>query len=624
MTTILPSSEQQKIVKKLKYYNIVVNSVAGSGKTTTNLFIAKKYPDQNILLLTYNKKLSFETKERIKKSNLNNISVFTYHAFCCTHYVDSCKNDAELENFLDGNIPVKKSFSYDIIILDEAQDITLLLYKLVCKVYSDNSVQFAKLCILGDTYQSIYEYNGADCRYIKLAGRIYNFGDRKWKKINLSQSYRVTKQMCNFINDACLHKNRIKSEKKGKWNPIIMLGSPFDSIPGKIFDLIMDCIENQNYNEEDIFILAPSIRVKQTHPLNQLANKLTLQKYAIHMPTSDDETIDSDNIKNKILFSSYHQAKGMERKIAVVLSFDESYFDYYARDHDPKKMSNPQYVALTRGSEILVLQADSSINPCQFLNIELAKKFANILPKDKVSMFKMNVALASKVQKKQFRGVVNHVRSMSHHFYKQIIKLCELATFSKKSEIIHLKSKIKQGNLCESVSELNGEAIPIYYWYLTCTGRKGAFLSEESLFDIKYDKVNTRKKFGDFNIVNQQVEEYIVDQRSKRINTTSKRFGKCLLDYDNTLFDPTKQKSVSQILYIVSHYNSLRDNVLCKIHQIVSYDWISNTEMLKCIKRLKKYISPEAKYEQKIVAEMNKNTDFNGYMDIVDGDTIWR
>ena len=50
---ILPiiSNEQKNIINTLKNNNnIIVDSVAGSGKTTTNLYIAKEFHDKNILL----------------------------------------------------------------------------------------------------------------------------------------------------------------------------------------------------------------------------------------------------------------------------------------------------------------------------------------------------------------------------------------------------------------------------------------------------------------------------------------------------------------------------------------------------------------------------------------------
>ena len=69
-----PTNEQINIINSLDY-NIIIDSVAGSGKTTTNLYIAQNNINKNILLLTYNSKLKLETKEKIKKYNINNLNV---------------------------------------------------------------------------------------------------------------------------------------------------------------------------------------------------------------------------------------------------------------------------------------------------------------------------------------------------------------------------------------------------------------------------------------------------------------------------------------------------------------------------------------------------------------------
>ena len=45
--------------------NVIVDSVAGSGKTTSIIYIAKSLKKKRILLLTYNSKLKIETKERV-------------------------------------------------------------------------------------------------------------------------------------------------------------------------------------------------------------------------------------------------------------------------------------------------------------------------------------------------------------------------------------------------------------------------------------------------------------------------------------------------------------------------------------------------------------------------------
>ena len=94
------SYEQQIIIKNINLYNIIVDSVPGSGKTTTNIFIAKAYPDKKILLLTFNRKLSDETKNKLDKENITNMEAYTYHGFCSRNFSENCSTDKGIEKVL--------------------------------------------------------------------------------------------------------------------------------------------------------------------------------------------------------------------------------------------------------------------------------------------------------------------------------------------------------------------------------------------------------------------------------------------------------------------------------------------------------------------------------------------
>ena len=61
----------------------------------------------------------------------------------------------------------------DIIIADEAQDITPLFYKLLCKIFSENTKEY-KIVIMGDQMQSIYKFREADPRFITMSEKIFN------------------------------------------------------------------------------------------------------------------------------------------------------------------------------------------------------------------------------------------------------------------------------------------------------------------------------------------------------------------------------------------------------------------------------------------------------------------
>lgn len=87
--TMLPqaSHEQQRVIEELiNNNNVIIDSVAGSGKTTCNLHIARHFKDSNILLLTYNSKLKIETREKIQQLELTNIETHSYHSFCVKYY----------------------------------------------------------------------------------------------------------------------------------------------------------------------------------------------------------------------------------------------------------------------------------------------------------------------------------------------------------------------------------------------------------------------------------------------------------------------------------------------------------------------------------------------------------
>ena len=118
---------------------------------------------------------------------------------------------------------------------------------------------------------------------------------------------------------------------------------------------------SSGYKPGDIFILAPSIKIKNHNtvvehrdnavsPIKKLENLLKTQhpEIPIYVPCTDSEKLDADVLAGKILFSTYHQSKGMERPIVLVYSFDESYFNYYKRNADRTIMINELYVATTR------------------------------------------------------------------------------------------------------------------------------------------------------------------------------------------------------------------------------------------------------------------------------------
>jgi superfamily I DNA/RNA helicase len=164
--------------------------------------------------------------------------------------------------------------------------------------------------------------------------------DKKWQKLELSHSFRITNEMSNFINHCMLKEERISSYKKSGIKPRYLVCNTFQKIENAIFDEIRYYLR-MGYQYDEIFILAPSIKTKGTNdsPVRILENKIKqeMSHIPIYIPTSDDEKVDDEIMKNKLLFLTFHQTKGLERKVVIVFNFDESYLLHFPKRERPDK-----------------------------------------------------------------------------------------------------------------------------------------------------------------------------------------------------------------------------------------------------------------------------------------------
>ena len=122
-------------------------------------------------------------------------------------------------------------------------------------------------------------------------------------------------------------------------------------------------------NQVKYFILAPSVRSSRS-PIKILEKMIIseLNNIQIYIPTSDEEKLSDKVLENKLVFSSFHQVKGLERKIIIIFNFDMSYFDFYEKNKSSKECPNVFYVATTRAKEHLVLLHHYKNNMFEFIN----------------------------------------------------------------------------------------------------------------------------------------------------------------------------------------------------------------------------------------------------------------
>lgn len=582
------SIEQKDIIESIKDNNVVIDSVAGSGKTTTILHISQNNEDKNILLLTYNSRLKVETRERVIEYDIKNLETHSYHSFCVKYYNNKCFTDSEILKIINEKEVLKKGINYDIIILDEAQDINILYYELICKIYIDNKNKECKICILGDKKQSIYGFNGADERYIVNAENIFNFNNINWIKQNLSKSFRITKEMSEFLNKCMLNEERILSDKIINIKPRYIICDSFGNIninENKPYEEVEYYLK-KGYLPEDIFILAPSIKSFNS-PIRVLENKIKEEKgntVNIYVPNSEEEKLDMDIISNKLVFSTIHQVKGLERKIVILFNFDDSYFKYYKKDANPYICPNELYVATTRAKEHLTLLHHYSNDYLPFLNKRLIMNYCNII--GKVGEIKKNKS------KPIDTSVTDLIKNLPIYIIEKCINYLTIETKREINKKIKIPIKTKQEGSIENVSDLNGIAIPSY-------------------FELKTK--------GEITILN---------ELKKKNNNIKENLFSDIIE-EESLIDKIKIEDINEvnILEISNEWNSYKSGFLFKKYQINNYNWLSKENLKISIERLESLnISKNAMFEKRYELKENRiilNREINGYVDCIDNNNIY-
>lgn len=153
------SDEQQMFIDKaLAGHNILVDACIGSGKTTAIQTLCDMLPSTyKILYLTYNKLLKVDAKAKIRAKNT---TVSNYHgfAFMSLKRIGVSAGISELiQDFNRLHPPVAQ---YDVLVLDEYQDIELEIAQMLEHIKA--SCPGIQIIAVGDMEQKIYDKTTLD------------------------------------------------------------------------------------------------------------------------------------------------------------------------------------------------------------------------------------------------------------------------------------------------------------------------------------------------------------------------------------------------------------------------------------------------------------------------------
>lgn len=390
-----PSTEQKTCIDHiLSGKNLKIDAVAGSGKTTLILSICKslqdKYgDDKKVLILTYNASLKNESREKISLLKLDTIAeCHSYHAFCTKYYDNECRTDSGIIRTLRNNIFPKFGRRYDLIFLDEQQDMTPVFYHFVKKIVRDKCTPDHQVVVVGDQKQSIYDYAKASSKFLEHADKIFE-NKNSWIDTKLSTTFRVPENIAKYINDRVLHENRLVPSKSGGGVRVIANKQTIyedGKSPDKIYNMIKEYF-NQGYSAGDIFVLSPSWNSKAKSGIKvRWVDYLSKKGIYVRVKTNDYQSSNDECLNfNKVVFSTFHGTKGLERPIVIIVGFDGFLMTLY-RGCNPLVCPNPVYVALTRATKELCLVRVSDDKDPSFVRKE--DKYASGFIPTKVAVTK--------------------------------------------------------------------------------------------------------------------------------------------------------------------------------------------------------------------------------------------
>jgi len=382
------SPEQKRIIEHIATTscNAYVDAVAGSGKTTTVIGVAQAMPQCPLLLITYNAMLKKEVKAKMYKHGIaGRVTVHNYHSLAVHYYDQEAHTDERLEDVIHRDAVLNaagQALPVTVLVVDEVQDMTLLYYRLLCKFVRDKGVLGdVRLLLLGDVNQAVYDFKGADARFLSLAPRCFSSLSRHpFAALTLRETYRCPQPVANFVNAVMLGEDRMHSAAAAveQYRAGVEYVRYNSCIPGggkgteRVVTYLVRLIREDGARPGDIFVLAPS--VYNCHVASELENELCA---SLNVPTyvsTGEKANDEECMRGKLIITTYHRSKGLERPFVILLGFDLSYIMIYAKSETTQKHGHSScpsvlYVAATRASRRLVVVEDMAYGPLPFLKL---------------------------------------------------------------------------------------------------------------------------------------------------------------------------------------------------------------------------------------------------------------
>lgn len=245
----------------------------------------------------------FAMKDLIKEGVIT-VGHSYYYKMAYMHCIN--KEDNLLKLFSKDNNP---DLYYNIIFVDEAQDLTPIMINLLARLYdlSRKKNLEVSIAIVGDTKQAIYGFSNMENAFDSLVKKI---GEENITAINKYTSYRLPQNVCNFVN---------KMSKKlfTNYNEQEDLKAFYQEADGYVFPLAVSTKNFAKYsiakNKQAIVVgrtnaevvvnyIENYLELKKINPLlvKKLRVNAKVKKEFKNIMTKGIDGLDNENLKDKI------------------------------------------------------------------------------------------------------------------------------------------------------------------------------------------------------------------------------------------------------------------------------------------------------------------------------------
>lgn len=333
-------SEEQKLFvqKACEGKNVFVDACIGSGKTTAIQHLCDALPaNKKILYLTYNKLLKIDAKSKIRNRNA---MVTNYHGFAYCILARMGMHPG-ISDLIQTFISVKPKVYYDVLIIDEYQDIEQELAEML-EIIKESNPRL-QIVAVGDMAQKIYDKTTLDIqRFMEEF-----LGD--YEMVEFTQCFRLNREHAAMLGRV--------------WDKTIVGVNSNCKIQMMPASMVISFLAEQN--PSDILCLGSRTGL-MADVLNKLETRCSdkFNKHTIYASITDKGERAVEPTAESGIFTTFDSSKGLERKICVVFDFDETY--WLVRSRQPQQsyniLRNIFCVAASRGKEKIIFVTQTNRN----------------------------------------------------------------------------------------------------------------------------------------------------------------------------------------------------------------------------------------------------------------------